>query len=82
MNYILENKECHDFSIIALSIEVEKNETIFTILFNNEAYHSAATSLAVLDNILFMSLSGPNASIEVYNKPQPPHIYGSNVVYV
>ncbi|XP_070340897.1 phospholipid-transporting ATPase ABCA3-like isoform X5 [Equus asinus] len=80
VNYILENKECHDFSIIALSIEVEKNETIFTILFNNEAYHSAATSLAVLDNILFMSLSGPNASIEVYNKPQPPHIYGSNVV--
>ncbi|XP_014652680.1 PREDICTED: ATP-binding cassette sub-family A member 3-like [Ceratotherium simum simum] len=80
INYILENKECRDFSIIALSIDVEKNKTIFTILFNNEAYHSAATSLAVLDNILFMSLSGPNASIKVSNKPQPLPLYGSNIV--
>uniref|UniRef100_A0A8D1WYF4 ABC transporter domain-containing protein n=1 Tax=Sus scrofa TaxID=9823 RepID=A0A8D1WYF4_PIG len=58
---------------------VEKNKTIVTILFNNEAYHSAATSLAVLDNILFMSLSGLNASIRVSNKPQPLPLYGSNV---
>nr|XP_031543140.1 LOW QUALITY PROTEIN: ATP-binding cassette sub-family A member 3-like [Vicugna pacos] len=77
-NYILENKECHDFSIIAFSIEVVKNKTVFTLLFNNEAYHSAATSLAVLDNSLFMSLSGPNASIKASNKPQPLSLYGSN----
>ncbi|XP_053781886.1 phospholipid-transporting ATPase ABCA3-like [Desmodus rotundus] len=77
-NYILENKECRDFSIIALSIEVEKNKTVFTILFNNEAYHSAATSLAVLDNILFMSLSGPSASIKVSNRPQPLPLYDSH----
>uniref|UniRef100_A0A8C3VUA5 ABC transporter domain-containing protein n=1 Tax=Catagonus wagneri TaxID=51154 RepID=A0A8C3VUA5_9CETA len=71
-----------DFSIIAFSIRAEKNKTIFTILFNNEAYHSAATSLAVLDNILFMSLSGLSASIDVSNKPQPLPLYGSNTVGV
>nr|KAF6440961.1 hypothetical protein HJG63_012196 [Rousettus aegyptiacus] len=70
-NYIMEHRECRDFSIIAFSVVVEKNQTVLTVLFNNEAYHSAATSLAVLDNILFMSLSGPNASIRVVNKPQP-----------
>lgn len=78
----MENKRFHEFSIIAVSIEVEKNKTVFTILFNNEAYHSAAISLAVLDNILFMSLSGPNASIKVSNKPQPVALHGSNVKYV
>ncbi|XP_047638714.1 phospholipid-transporting ATPase ABCA3-like [Phacochoerus africanus] len=78
-NYILESKEYRDFSITAFSIKVEKNKTIVTILFNNEAYHSAGTSLAVLDNILFMSLSGLNASIRVSNKPQPLPLYGSNV---
>ncbi|KAM5130483.1 phospholipid-transporting ATPase ABCA3-like [Callospermophilus lateralis] len=79
-NYILESKECRDFCIIALSIKVEKNKTVFTVLFNNEAYHSSATSLAVLDNILFMLLSGPRASITVSNKPQPLPVYGSNTV--
>lgn len=81
-DYILEIKEFSDFSIIAFSIEVEKNKTIFTILFNNEAYHSATTSLAVLDNVLFMSLSGPSASIKVSNKPQPLPLYVSHAVYV
>ncbi|KAM6155211.1 phospholipid-transporting ATPase ABCA3-like [Rhynchocyon petersi] len=78
-NYILENKECHNFCIIALSVKVEQEKTVLTILFNNEAYHSAATSLAVLDNILFMSLSGPRASITVTNKPQPRSLYDTNV---
>ncbi|XP_004691779.1 PREDICTED: ATP-binding cassette sub-family A member 3-like [Condylura cristata] len=78
--YILENKECRDFSITALSVEVKKNKIKFTILFNNEAYHSPATSLAVFDNILFMTLSGPDASIRTSNKPQPFPIYGSKTV--
>jgi hypothetical protein len=82
INYILESKECREFCIIALSIEVKKNKTVFTILFNNEVYHSAATSLAVLDNILFMSLSGPTASITASNKPLPRFVYGSSPVYV
>uniref|UniRef100_A0A4W2G9T0 ATP-binding cassette sub-family A member 3-like n=1 Tax=Bos indicus x Bos taurus TaxID=30522 RepID=A0A4W2G9T0_BOBOX len=72
--------EYRDFSLTAFSIEVEKNNTVFTIFFNNEAYHSAATSLAVFDNVLFMSLSGANASIKVSNKPQPLPHYGSNIV--
>ncbi|KAM4813642.1 phospholipid-transporting ATPase ABCA3-like [Urocitellus parryii] len=42
--------------------------------FNNEAYHSPSLSLAVLDNIIFKILSGPNASITVSNKPQPKYI--------
>ncbi|XP_037363345.1 phospholipid-transporting ATPase ABCA3-like isoform X2 [Talpa occidentalis] len=78
--YILENKECRDFSIIAFSVNVNKNKTVFTIWFNNEAYHSPATSLAVFDNILFMTLSGPNASIRISNKPQPLPVYGSKIV--
>ncbi|XP_019607231.2 phospholipid-transporting ATPase ABCA3 isoform X1 [Rhinolophus sinicus] len=78
--HIVESREYHFFSIIALSIEVENNKTVVTILFNNEAYHSAATSLAVLDSVLFMSLSGPTASIKVSNKPQPLHHYGSHLV--
>lgn len=78
----MEHRECRDFSIIAFSVVVEKNQTVLTVLFNNEAYHSAATSLAVLDNILFMSLSGPNASIRVVNKPQPLTLQDSYLAYV
>jgi hypothetical protein len=29
-----------------------------------------------------MTLSGPDASITVFNKPQPLPHYGSNIVYV
>lgn len=76
------SKECRNFCIIALSIKVEKNKTVLTVFFNNEAYHSSAISLAVLDNILFMTLSGPNASITVFNKPQPHPYNGPNKVYV
>ncbi|XP_049760994.1 phospholipid-transporting ATPase ABCA3-like [Elephas maximus indicus] len=79
-DYILQSKECRNFCIIAFSIKIEQNKTVFTVLFNNEAYHSAATSLAVLDNILFMSLSGPNASIAITNTPQPFPLYGINIV--
>ncbi|XP_040829840.1 phospholipid-transporting ATPase ABCA3-like isoform X2 [Ochotona curzoniae] len=79
-DFIIQTNECRELCIIALSIEVEENNIVLTVLFNNEAYHSAPTSLAVLDNVLFMSLSGFNASIRVSNKPQPLPIYGSNMV--
>ncbi|XP_038957108.1 phospholipid-transporting ATPase ABCA3-like isoform X2 [Rattus norvegicus] len=81
-NYILENKDCRTFCIIALSIKVERNKTVLTIFFNNEAYHSPAISLSILDNILFMTLSGRDASITAFNKPQPLPHYGSNTVPV
>ncbi|KAM6155210.1 phospholipid-transporting ATPase ABCA3-like [Rhynchocyon petersi] len=70
-NYLVTNKDCIHFCIVALSIEVKENETILTVLFNNEAYHSLPAGLALLDNALFMLLSGPDASITVFNKPQP-----------
>ncbi|XP_029334989.1 ATP-binding cassette sub-family A member 3-like isoform X1 [Mus caroli] len=81
-DYILKNKDCHTFCLVALSIKVERNKTVLTIFFNNEAYHSPAISLSILDNILFMTLSGPDASITVFNKPQPLPHYGSNIVPV
>lgn len=52
-------------------MEVVANRTEITVLFNNQAYHSPSLSLAILDNILFMSISGADASITVSNKPQP-----------
>ncbi|XP_057605512.1 phospholipid-transporting ATPase ABCA3-like [Hippopotamus amphibius kiboko] len=70
-DYLMNNQEC----IIAFSIEVNGDQKTVTFWFNDEAYHSSSLSLAVLDNILFMSLSGPDASITVTNKPQPK--YGS-----
>ncbi|XP_004623169.1 ATP-binding cassette sub-family A member 3-like [Octodon degus] len=69
--YLKENQECVVRCIVALSIEVKSNETVLTALFNNQAYHSPALSLSVLDNMLFMSLSGAHASLTVSNKPQP-----------
>ncbi|XP_052030926.1 phospholipid-transporting ATPase ABCA3-like [Apodemus sylvaticus] len=71
LKYLEGNDECIRLCIIALSIKVVANRAKLTVLFNNEAYHSPSLSLAVLDNILFMSLSGADASITVFNKPQP-----------
>ncbi|XP_042639274.1 phospholipid-transporting ATPase ABCA3-like [Orycteropus afer afer] len=79
LNYLMENKDCIRLCIVALSIEEKANEIVLTVLFNNEAYHSPSVSLAVLDNILFMSLSGPDASITVSNKPQPYHDFNDFV---
>ncbi|KAL4693465.1 hypothetical protein H8957_002629 [Semnopithecus entellus] len=72
LKYLRETKDCIRLCIIALSIESEANMVMLTALFNNEAYHSPSVALAVLDNILFKSLSGANASLTVSNKPQPP----------
>ncbi|XP_069425894.1 phospholipid-transporting ATPase ABCA3-like [Ovis canadensis] len=69
--YLVGNKKCIYSCIIAFSIEVNGSENIVKFWFNNEAYHSSPLSLAVLDNVIFMSLSGPDASITVINKPQP-----------
>jgi hypothetical protein len=71
LKYLEGNDECVHLCVIALSIKVVANRVNLTVLFNNEAYHSPSLSLTVLDNILFMSLSGSDASITVFNKPQP-----------
>ncbi|XP_045398713.1 phospholipid-transporting ATPase ABCA3-like isoform X2 [Lemur catta] len=70
-SYLRENKDCIHVCIIALSIEAKESETIFTILFNNEVYHSPPLALSVLDNVLFRLLAGNEASLTVSNKPQP-----------
>ncbi|XP_037671050.1 ATP-binding cassette sub-family A member 3-like [Choloepus didactylus] len=67
----LQNDKCIYSCIVAFSIEVTGNRMNITFWFNNEAYHSTSLSLAILDNIIFKTLSGPDASITVSNKPQP-----------
>uniref|UniRef100_A0A8D2DWM4 ABC transporter domain-containing protein n=1 Tax=Sciurus vulgaris TaxID=55149 RepID=A0A8D2DWM4_SCIVU len=87
--YLVNSEECVYSCIIAFSIEVTETKRTVIFWFNNEAYHSPSLSLAVLDNIIFMTLSGPDASITVSNKPQPkvithkkPQIrYGLQVVF-
>uniref|UniRef100_A0A8B9YRX8 ABC transporter domain-containing protein n=1 Tax=Bos mutus grunniens TaxID=30521 RepID=A0A8B9YRX8_BOSMU len=69
--YLVDSQKCIYSCIIAFSIEVNGNENTVNFWFNDEAYHSSPLSLAVLDNVIFMSLSGPDASITVINKPQP-----------
>ncbi|XP_048188352.1 phospholipid-transporting ATPase ABCA3 isoform X1 [Perognathus longimembris pacificus] len=61
------NERC----LVATSFKDEGGQTVVTALFNNQAYHSPATALAVVDNLLFKLLCGPRASIEVSNYPQP-----------
>ncbi|XP_032184454.1 ATP-binding cassette sub-family A member 3-like isoform X3 [Mustela erminea] len=69
--YLQDSQECIYSCIIAISFRDQK---VVTLWFNNVAYHSPPLSLAVLDNLIFMALSGPDASITVSNKPQPQNI--------
>ncbi|XP_012587144.1 PREDICTED: ATP-binding cassette sub-family A member 3 [Condylura cristata] len=57
--------------LVAVSFRDVGNQTAVTALFNNQAYHSPATALALVDNLLFKLLCGPQASITVSNYPQP-----------
>ncbi|XP_062036152.1 phospholipid-transporting ATPase ABCA3 isoform X2 [Lepus europaeus] len=61
------NERC----LVATSFGDAGEHTVVTALFNNQAYHSPATALAVVDNLLFQLLCGPRASIVVSNYPQP-----------
>uniref|UniRef100_A0A8D0D6S7 ATP binding cassette subfamily A member 3 n=1 Tax=Sander lucioperca TaxID=283035 RepID=A0A8D0D6S7_SANLU len=45
-----------------------------TAYFNNEGYHTPATSLMLVDNALFKLLAGPNASIQTGNYPMPRNL--------
>ncbi|XP_036605129.1 ATP-binding cassette sub-family A member 3-like [Trichosurus vulpecula] len=76
-DFLVQSKSCIEHCIVAISLEVNNSELIATALFNNQAYHSAAIATAVLDNILFMLLSGPSASIVVSNKPQPVSVFNN-----
>ncbi|KAJ1067367.1 hypothetical protein K5549_010485 [Capra hircus] len=61
------NERC----LVAASFRDTGEHTVVTALFNNQAYHSPATALAIVDNLLFKLLCGPRASITVSNFPQP-----------
>uniref|UniRef100_A0A8C9AW22 ATP binding cassette subfamily A member 3 n=1 Tax=Prolemur simus TaxID=1328070 RepID=A0A8C9AW22_PROSS len=61
------NERC----LVAVSFRDVGERTVVTALFNNQAYHSPATALAIVDNLLFKLLCGPQASIVVSNYPQP-----------
>uniref|UniRef100_A0A667IEI3 ABC transporter domain-containing protein n=1 Tax=Lynx canadensis TaxID=61383 RepID=A0A667IEI3_LYNCA len=67
-----EEPEGFDFKyVVAASFEDQGNHTTVTALFNNQAYHSPAVALALVDNFLFKLLSGATASITASNHPQP-----------
>ncbi|XP_053412499.1 phospholipid-transporting ATPase ABCA3 [Nycticebus coucang] len=61
------NERC----LVAVSFRDVGEQMVVTALFNNQAYHSPATALAIVDNLLFKLLCGPLASIMVSNYPQP-----------
>ncbi|XP_023584173.1 phospholipid-transporting ATPase ABCA3 [Trichechus manatus latirostris] len=61
------NERC----LVATSFRDVGERMVVTALFNNQAYHSPATALAVVDNMLFKLLCGPRASITISNHPQP-----------
>ncbi|XP_044533206.1 phospholipid-transporting ATPase ABCA3-like [Gracilinanus agilis] len=66
-----ESEGFNDRCLIALCFKSKNNESVITILFNNQAFHTPAMALAVVDNLLFKLISGPKASITVINHPQP-----------
>uniref|UniRef100_A0A8C0WAN4 ABC transporter domain-containing protein n=1 Tax=Castor canadensis TaxID=51338 RepID=A0A8C0WAN4_CASCN len=61
-----EPEEFDSLYVVAASFEDVDNHTIVTALFNNQAYHSPALALALVDNLLFKLLSGANASITCF----------------
>lgn len=82
--YLVGNQKCIYSCIIAFSIEVNGSENIVKFWFNNEAYHSSPLSLAVLDNVIFMSLSAlmlplqisTNLSLHVrFGGPEYSYVY-------
>ncbi|XP_061455423.1 phospholipid-transporting ATPase ABCA3 [Rhineura floridana] len=60
--------------LAAASFEETEGQMQVTALFNNQAYHSSATALLLVDNALLKLLVGLNASITVANYPQPRNV--------
>ncbi|XP_058536329.1 ATP-binding cassette sub-family A member 17-like isoform X1 [Ochotona princeps] len=64
-------EDFNKFYLVAASFRDEGNHTTVTALFNNQAYHSPALAVTMVDNFLFKLLSGAGASIRTSNYPQP-----------
>ncbi|XP_068941040.1 phospholipid-transporting ATPase ABCA3-like [Petaurus breviceps papuanus] len=69
--FLLNGRLCSDRCLVAFDVVSGENKTTITAFFNNQAYHSPAAALALVDNILHMARNGPSTSIKIYNKPQP-----------
>ncbi|XP_070811047.1 phospholipid-transporting ATPase ABCA3 [Pituophis catenifer annectens] len=61
----------NEYHIAAASFQETSDKINITALFNNQAFHSPATALLLVDNALLRLIVGPNASIAVANYPQP-----------
>ncbi|ETE64856.1 ATP-binding cassette sub-family A member 3, partial [Ophiophagus hannah] len=61
----------NEYHIAAASFQETSDQIDVTALFNNQAFHSPATALLLVDNALLRLIAGPNASITVANYPQP-----------
>lgn len=61
----------NEYHIAAASFQETSDQINITALFNNQAFHSPATALLLVDNTLLRLIVGPNASITVANYPQP-----------
>ncbi|XP_043832232.1 phospholipid-transporting ATPase ABCA3-like [Dromiciops gliroides] len=71
LSKIKESEGFNEHCLVAVSFKQHGNYTLITAFFNNQAYHTPAMAIAVVDNILFKLISGPQASITVFNYPQP-----------
>ncbi|XP_072454006.1 phospholipid-transporting ATPase ABCA3-like isoform X2 [Notamacropus eugenii] len=69
--FLLNGRLCTDRCLVAVDIVSRTDRTVITAFFNNQAYHSPAAAVALVDNILLVSYSSSRASIRVSNKPQP-----------
>ncbi|XP_078008637.1 phospholipid-transporting ATPase ABCA3-like [Phascolarctos cinereus] len=67
----IQRKCFNKYCLVAISFKQHGNHTLITTFFNNQAYHTPAVAVTVVDNILFKLLSGPQASITISNHPQP-----------
>ncbi|MBN3289285.1 ABCA3 protein, partial [Polypterus senegalus] len=64
------NEHC----VVAISFGHVRGYVTATAFFNNQGYHTPATSLLLLDNAIYRMIAGPNASISAENHPQPRNV--------
>uniref|UniRef100_A0A5F8GHN2 ABC transporter domain-containing protein n=1 Tax=Monodelphis domestica TaxID=13616 RepID=A0A5F8GHN2_MONDO len=71
LSVFLQKKKIEFYDIKFSKILVPSlTECKITALFNNQAYHSPAAALSLVDNMLLLSRSNTRASITISNKPQ------------
>ncbi|XP_054992770.1 phospholipid-transporting ATPase ABCA3-like [Sorex araneus] len=68
-SYLSENIDCIHACVAAVAINATRTTLEVTSLFNAEAIHSSAVSLALVENVILHINS--YTSLRVFNKPQP-----------